>query len=87
MSRGVNIYPERENEVHLQLDTMHLAPGRYKIDIIGYQYNEYGKELFLDGVYPGIMLEILETLNEDNKLIWNSRFWGHVHLNDVRVVE
>ena len=87
LSRGVNIYPERENEVHLQLDTMHLAPGRYKIDIIGYQYNEYGKELFLDGVYPGIMLEILETLNEDNKLIWNSRFWGHVHLNDVRVVE
>jgi lipopolysaccharide transport system ATP-binding protein len=80
----------RENEtraVCLELDTTHLAPGRYTADIIAYQYNEFGQENFLDGVYPGMLLEISDRINENNKLVWNHRYWGHVVLSSARVVK
>ena len=77
------VIKQGNNSIHMIMDSNHLAPGRYKVDIIAYQYNEYGKEHFLDGVYPGMILEISETLNEENKLVWLHRFWGHVHLENV----
>ena len=86
-SRGRTIYAHEENCVHMLLDTTHLAPGRYKVDIVAYQFNEFGQELFLDGVYPGMILEITDKLNEKNKLIWLHRYWGHVHLNDVDIID
>jgi hypothetical protein len=63
--------------------TAHLTPGRYSVDIIAYQYNEYGSEQFLDGVYPGLIFEITDTINEHNKLLWLHQYWGHIHLDDV----
>jgi len=86
-SQGSTIEAGKDNYTHMLLDTEHLAPGRYKIDIIAYQFNEYGQERYLDGVYPGMILEISETLNEENKLVWLHRYWGHVHLKDVRVID
>ncbi len=86
-SLGTTIEADKENSVHMVLDTDHLAPGRYKIDIVAYQFNEYGHENYLDGVYPGLILEISEAFTEDNKLVWLHRNWGHVHLDDVRVIE
>ena len=85
-NNGMDFKEGQEKSIHLELDTMHLTPGRYIIDIIAYQFNEYGQERFLDGVYPGLILEISETINEGNKLVWLHRYWGHVHLNDVRIV-
>ena len=82
-NRGFNCYANKERIVHLGIDTEHLASGRYVVDIIAYQFNEFGKERFLDGVYPGVIVEITETINNENKLIWLHRYWGHVHLNDV----
>lgn len=69
--------------IHTVLNTDHLAPGRYRIDIIAYQYNSYGQEFYLDGVYPGLVLDISDTINNNNKLVWLHRYWGHVHLHDV----
>ena len=84
---GINFQTDETRMVDLILDTTHLAPGRYLVDIIAYQFNEFGQESFLDGVYPGMVLEISDTINDRNKLIWLHRFWGHVHLNDVKVIE
>lgn len=85
-NKGIDFGKDNEEIAHLEMDTMHLTPGRYLIDIIAYQFNEFGKEQFLDGVYPGLVLEISETLNNGNKLVWLHRYWGHVHLNDVSVI-
>lgn len=85
--RGTDFQAGENRSIQMVLDTTHLAPGRFFVNIIAYQFNEFGKELFLDGVYPGLVLEVSETINEKNKLVWNHRYWGHVHLNDVNVVE
>lgn len=72
-------------EICIEIDTAHLAPGRYSADIVGYVYNQFGDEVFLDGVYPGVSFEIIERINKENELIWLHQYWGHVRLHDVKV--
>ena len=82
---GVDFASGESKAVSMVMNTEHLAPGRYKVDIIAYIFNEFGREQFLDGVYPGMILEISDTINEENKLVWLHRYWGHVRLNDVTI--
>lgn len=73
--------------LYLDFDTYHLTPGRYKVFIVAYVYDKFGNECFLDGVYPGFVFNLSEDLNEFNELIWLSRYWGHVHLHNVKIKE
>ena len=82
----VNLNKNIVSSVEVQMDTAHLTPGRYFADIVAYQYNEFGTEQFVDGVYPGIIFDITDKLNNDNRLIWLHQYWGHVHLQDIQLV-
>ncbi len=84
---GEDFSAGEEKRIHMRLNTVHVAPGRYKADIIAYIFNEYGQEYYLDGVYPGLVFEISDEINEDNKLNWLHKYWGHVRLNDVIIRE
>lgn len=70
-------------QIHLKMDTGHLTPGRYKVDIIAYIDNEFGAEQLLDGVYPGFVFEMNDTINSENPITWLHGCWGHIHLHDV----
>jgi hypothetical protein len=59
-----------------------MTPGRYRVDIVAYQMNEFGNQVLIDGVYPGLILEIVE---KENDIIWLDRWWGHVRLNDLKI--
>lgn len=72
--------------VSMNFDTEHLAPGRYRVDIIAYVYDEFGTEQFIDGVYPGFVFEIEEVVDEHHPLRWMHQYWGHAHLHDVAVL-
>ncbi len=85
--RGVSCEAGERGTLHFLLNTAHLAPGRYKIDIIAYIYNQFGDEQFLDGVYPGMMMEISDEVDEENELIWLHQYWGHVRLHDAHICE
>ena len=71
--------------IQMCMDTSHLAPGRYIIDIVAYIFNEFGNEQFLDGVYPGLILDIDSSIDDTNELQWNHMYWGHTHLHDLDV--
>ena len=64
-----------------------LAPGKYHVDIVVYSYNDLGIEQFMDGVYPGFVFEITEDIDGENELLWNHRYWGHVRLDDIKLLE
>ena len=83
--RGINFEGSELQKIPLQFDTAHMAPGRYLVDIIAYIYDDYGNEQFLDGVYPGFVLDIDDKVDEDNQLLWLHQYWGHVRLHDVAV--
>ena len=72
--------------LRIKMDTSHLTPGRYRVDIIAYIDNEFGQEEFLDGVYPGIVFEIEDRVDEKNQLVWLHGPWGHIHLHDIQIM-
>lgn len=74
-----------ENLFDTYIDTAHLAPGKYYVDIVAYLYNEFGMQVHLDGVYPGFSFELQEEINKDNHLIWIHNYWGHVQLQSVQM--
>lgn len=67
----------------VQMDTSHLTPGRYMVDIVAYQDNQFGSEQFLDGVYPGIAFQIKNDEKGKDKMVWLPQHWGHVRLHDI----
>ena len=84
--KGISFGADEEKSVRMKMDTTHLAPGRYRIDIVAYQFNNFGQELVLDGVYPGLILEISDAISDSNKLVWLHRYWGHVRLKDIVII-
>ena len=84
----VDFIAGEQKKIKVVLDTEHLTSGRYKVDIIAYALNTTGTEEFLDGVYPGLYLEIANPpLSKENPLYWLNGFWGNIHLHDVIVSE
>lgn len=77
--------PNDTNMLEITMNLAHLTPGRYRIDIVAYVYNEFGREQLVDAVYPGFFVELTDKLNKDNPVIWQNRYWGNVHLHDVEI--
>ena len=85
INKAVTVEPGEEKTVLLEFDTAHLAPGRYLIDIVAYVYNEFGAEQFIDGVFPGFVLELEQ--DAQGELNWLHQYWGHVRLRDLVLLE
>lgn len=86
LNQGINYKEKERKQIHLKIDTSHLVPGQYVVNIVAYVYNQFGEEEFLDGVYPGLIFEIDDTIAKNNQLIWLHQYWGHVRLHDVKVI-
>ena len=66
------------------MDTSHLAPGMYKADIVAFLRNPFGDQRLVDGVYPGFAFKIIDG-EEEGRIMWRHRWWGHVRLHDLRI--
>lgn len=85
-SEDLDFSPGENQYVEMSLDLTHLIPGQYRIDIIAFQYNSFGDEQIVDGVYPGIFVDVGNTHQLQSGVRWLDRYWGHVRLNDVTVL-
>ena len=86
LNQGINFEKNEEKDCCMIINTEHLVPGQYRVNIVAYVYDKFGVEQFLDGVYPGFVFEIDDTVNADNELIWLHQYWGHIRLHDIRVI-
>ena len=84
---GIDFEQNEIKNIHMKVNTSHLTPGKYKVDIVAYIFNEFGVEQFIDGVYPGFIFEIDDTLDEKQKLVWLHQYWGHVRLDDAEIIQ
>ena len=73
------------NTVLIRMDPAHLTGGQYSADLIAYQFDEDGNEDVLDGVYPGLIFQIQDTLEDTGHLDWHHQYWGNIHLHDLGV--
>ena len=72
----------KEECIQLRFDTSHLAPGRYKADLVAYCTDLLGNDIYIDGIIPAMFFEITET---ENATPWLHKYWGHTQLHDMHL--
>lgn len=86
-SKSINLESGIGVSVNMNLDLKSLMPGRYRVDIIAFLFDDLGHECVIDGVYPGCFIEIDERVNSENPILWLHQYWGHVRLEDIEIVD
>ena len=84
LSDQLNEIPSSENfDCKFCIDLSHLMNGRYSFDIVAFQIDEYGNDVFLDSVFPGMFIEI--TPEKNSNIDWNHKYLGHVNLHVAKL--
>ena len=76
----VNFSEQGQSVVWIDFDTSHLAPGRYKADLVAYSTDMLGNDIYIDGVIPAMFFEVTEA---DGMAVWLHKYWGHTRLHDL----
>ncbi len=79
LKKGKNIF-------NVDLDVPGLVPGRYIALLVLYQVNAFGAYKDLDAIYPTMVFEIHDTLNQ-LKLSWSNNDWGRIKLPGMIIKE
>ena len=74
-----------ECEFLLEADLTGLTTGQYSVDIVAYTADQRGIECILDGVYPGIVFDLIQSSDTDHHVKWSHQYWGHVRLRDMKI--
>lgn len=85
--RGLGFENGEVKDISFTVNTAHLTPARYRVDVIAYITDRLGEDHFVDGVYPAFIFEITDRINECNQKVWHQQYWGAIHLQDVEVEE
>lgn len=83
LNEGLAAKTGDELELHLGLDTEHLAPGWYRFDLFSFESNDFGLQECYDRVAGAPILEIEKRTEKD--LEWLPQWWGHAQFPDVRL--
>lgn len=76
---------EGTSRIRMKIDLTHLTTGQYSADLVAYLHDAAGNEDVLDGVYPGIALNVVVPLSEENYLDWHHRYWGAINLHKLSI--
>ncbi len=74
-----------EFSLHLQLNTAHMAPGNYRLDMLAFERNDFGMQDFVDRIEGALQLEIEKKSTGD--IEWLPQYWGHTRFNDIEYIE
>lgn len=66
-------------EFRVQFDTSQLTRGRYQVNLILYEENDFGKPTDYDIVLPAFYFEIEDGM----KMSWDVKAWGHIKLQNM----
>ena len=58
-----------------ELDTSHLAPGEYQLQIVAFEPNNIGNQIRHDYVAHAVTIEIFSE-NQLHNFSWSSKAWG-----------
>ena len=72
-------------QISLRFAPRFLVPGYYTAGLVVYIMDSLGNDIWIDGVQPAISFQIEEIPKTVNPL-WVHKYWGHVRLNDVKIL-
>ena len=65
----------------MELDPIGLTSGKYRVDLVLFDMDEFGTVYDQELLLPAFRVEIKETTD----INWNSTNWGHIRFPDARV--
>jgi len=65
----------------LELASVNLTSGKYRMDMVLFQIDEFGNSFDEELLLPAFFFEVQER--ED--IVWNPNSWGHIRFPDVTV--
>lgn len=74
---------QKEESIDFELDISKLSPGTYTLSLVLYEVNDYGTDLFLDGLHTVYRFKISGKVGFINNMEWKHQYWGYVISNDI----
>ncbi|MBR5278248.1 MAG: ABC transporter ATP-binding protein, partial [Clostridia bacterium] len=84
MNETFNVSAGEKLDIFASLSTKNIAQGKYHAVALIYEKNQFGMQVGVDRVCPAISFEVL---NKDGSLVWLHQYWGHIHLDDMKVLD
>ena len=70
-------------DLHMVMHTAHLAPGKYRMVALAYEYNQFGAQVGIDRVEPALVVEVYD--DRKDSMIWLAQYWGYVQFDDMQI--
>ena len=80
-----NIEEGKENTTEFEFDLNLFSEGKYYLSICFYQEDENGNSVILDHLSKVCMIEIMNSFDDNNKLVWEHKWWGSVKFPELKV--
>lgn len=81
------VQENKEYETSFGFDLNLLSEGKYYLSICFYQEDENGNSIILDHLSKVCIFEIINPLDECNKLIWEHKWWGSVKFPELTLID
>jgi len=69
------------------MDLEWLAPGKYNCSMVIYSVNKYGTQQVHDRIEIACTFEKVLDTDEINRMTWNSTWWGHMMLPEIKILK
>ena len=84
-SNPISLDWQKRNYLYFEFKTDLFTPGRFVFDLLAFTMDEYGTSHAYDGIFPGFVIEISESLNDHLPLVWKSNYFGDVHFPPIGI--
>lgn len=74
-------HAEETREIFVEFDPVGLTCGKYRVDLVLFDMNEFGMVFDHDLLLPAFRIEV----KEDTDINWNSANWGHIRFPNAHV--
>lgn len=74
------------NSVELTLHLDWLAPGKYIVKLTAYSDGSQGANQMHDVVENAFAFEKVQGVTDNNRMIWNTNWWGHMMFPQIDIV-
>lgn len=83
----LNVEKGKEMETIFQFNLNLLSEGKYYLSICFYQEDNNGNSVILDHLSKVCIFEVINSLDDNNKLIWEHKWWGSVKFPQLEIVD
>ena len=78
---------DKKQEITFEMDCGKIVPGKYTMSLVLYEVNQFGTFRNCDGVKDAFCFEIRSEEEYAHKMEWSHRYWGHVALENLKIIE